>query len=127
MIIIKKKGFVAITLVISISSILLALRTSQLIEIAHFFDQTRTKEYRLMNHYFAASCIDYVILNLSYDYFYSINSPKEVQDLHCVIQSLDAINNKKDIIVYGNYMNMKVYRKAEITVYDNQVVVDYIE
>lgn len=124
---IKKKGFVALTLVISISSILLAVYAYQSIEIAHLFDQTRTKEYRIMNYYFAASCIDYAILNLSYDYFFSLNTPKEVSDLNCVIQSVDSLGNKRDIAVYGNYMNMKVYRKARVSVNDNQVVIDYIE
>ena len=47
----NNKGFIALTLVITISVLLLTFSYTQSIDVAHFFDMTLRKKYRLMNYY----------------------------------------------------------------------------
>lgn len=115
------RGFVALTLVITVSSLLLAFTYILSIETAHFFDQTERKEYRLMGYYFAYSCIDQAILSLSHDYFYQISEPKGIPDLHCSIDVVKDENGFKKIEVHGNYKNIIVKRRAFARLYDNRV------
>lgn len=121
-------GFVSLTLVITISSLLLAFTYMQSIEIAHYFDMTRTKELRYINYYNAYSCIDQAILNISHDYFYSVASPIIINDFNCVIDSVsNSTNNTKIIHAHGNYKNMNVYRLAKVRLYDDRLVIELIE
>ena len=120
------RGFIAITLVISVTSLLLVFSYIQSIEIAHFFDQTRLKEYRLMNYYNASSCIDQAILNLAHDYFYEVTTPVIIPDLNCTIDNIRTENGLKIVEAYGNYKNIKVKRIAKVRLYDDRVVVELL-
>ncbi len=121
------KGFIALTLIISVTSLLLAFSYMQSIEIALFFDQTRLKEYRYMNYYNAYSCIDQAIVNIAHDYFYKVSSPIIVKDFNCVIESVIEDSGFKIIQTYGNYKNIVVRRQARIKVYDYKIEVISIE
>ncbi len=123
----KQKGFIALTLILTVASLLLAFSYTQSIDIGHFFDMTRIKEYRLINYYNAGSCIDQAILNLSHDYFYEINTPTQLTDFGCVIESVTKINNLRNISAYGNYKNIKVHRKAQVRMHDDGLEVVLIE
>ncbi|MDQ5893664.1 MAG: hypothetical protein QG640_676 [Patescibacteria group bacterium] len=115
-----KDGFVALTLVITVSSLLLAFTFMQSIEIGHFFDMTQRKQYRLMNHYNAYNCIDQAILALANDYFYQISEPYEIPDLYCVIDSVEENEGLKIIYSHGNFKNGNVKRLAVVRLYDNR-------
>lgn len=106
------KGFIALTLVIFVSSVTLAFVAIQSIESGHFFDMTVQKKYRLMSGYFADDCIDQAVLELAHDYFFNPTSPHVVSHLHCVIDSVVAEGDLRMISVHGDYKNVKVYRKA---------------
>ena len=113
----NKKGFIALTLVITIASLLLAFSYTQSIETAIFFDQTRLKEYRQINFYNAYSCIDQAILNISHDYFYKVSSPVELPDFHCVIDSVEEKNGQKVIKTHGNFKGINVKREQVLNLY----------
>lgn len=117
----KRKGFVALTMVIIISSLILAFTFTQSIETAHFFDMTERKLYRLMNYYFAYSCIDQAILNTSYDYFFIAPKPILLKNFNCVIDKIEMNGNLRHIYVHGNYKQIKVNREAIIKVYDDRI------
>lgn len=121
------KGFVSLTLVITISSLLLAFTYMQSIEIAHFFDMTRVKELRYQNYYNAYSCIDQVILNIAHDYFYTVASPISINNFNCVIDSVGDLNGLKIIQTHSNYKNINVYRSARVRLYDNRLVIELLE
>ncbi|MES3031339.1 MAG: hypothetical protein V4697_02910 [Patescibacteria group bacterium] len=108
----KNKGFIALTLVIFVSSITLAFVAVQSIETAHFFDFTVQKKYRLMSGYFADNCVDQAVLELAHDYFFNPDVPQVVPDFHCVIDSVLPEGDLRMISVYGEYKGVKVYRKA---------------
>ncbi len=120
------KGFIALTLVITTASLLLAFTYMQSIEIALFFDQTRLKEYRLINYYNAGSCIDQAILNLAHDYFYEVSTPIIIPDFNCVIDSVESIGEFRIIHTYGNYKNIKIKRMAKVKLYDDRVMVELL-
>ncbi len=115
----NNKGFISITLVITVTGLLLALSFSKTIAIAHFFDQTRTKEYRLMNHYNALSCIDQAILNLSYDFYYRVSTSTQMVDFDCSIDRVDEKNGVVTIDVTGNYMNIDVKMTSQVRLFDS--------
>ena len=123
----NKKGFVALTLVITVASLLLVFSLTQSIEIAHFFDQTERKLYRLMNHYYAYNCIDQAVLNLTHDYFYEVLTPVEMEDLRCVIDVVKKENEFVIIETYGNFKNMRIKRSAIARLYDNKVEIISID
>lgn len=114
-------GFVAMTLVIIISSLLMAFVYMESIESAQYFDATRLKKYRLMNHYNALSCIDQAILNISHDYFFELTSPVEMAEFNCTIDSITRENNTRIIKAYGNYLGIRVDREVRITVNDDGI------
>lgn len=120
----KNKGFIALILVVVISSLMLAFSFMQSIEFGHFFDQVQTKEYRLISHYSAYSCIDQALLNLTHDYFFITLKKIEYSDLDCyidyVIDSNDG-NNEKIISVYGRYKNIVTYSVARARLFDDHL------
>lgn len=120
-------GFVSLTLVITISSLLLAFTYIQSIEIVHYFDMTRTKELRYINYYNAYSCIDQAILNIAHDYFYTVSSSTSVNNLNCVIDSVNGNNDLKIIKTHGNYKNINAHRLARVRLYDDRLVIELIE
>lgn len=119
----KQNGFVALTLVITISSLLMAFVYIESIDSAHYFDQAVLKKYRLMNYYNAKSCVDQAILRVSQDYFFTLDRPFRIKELNCYI---DSITREGDILIiktYGDYMNIKVEREGRVRIYDNGVEV----
>ncbi len=121
------KGFIALALVISVSAILLAFSFIQSIETAHFFDETTRKEYRLMSYYYAYACIDQALLILAHDYFFTLNQPKDLTDLHCTIDSVTNQNGNINIHVHGNYQNVIVYRSATAIMHDSYIEIISID
>lgn len=115
------------TLMITISTLLLTFSYMQSIEIAHFFDQTQRKKYRLMNYYNAYNCIDQAILTLAHDYFYEVSVPVHISGLHCFIDMVKSENGFKIIEATGNYKNINVKRRATAKLYDNRVEIISIE
>lgn len=122
-----QKGFIALTLIITVSSLLLAFSFMQSIEITHFFDQTQRKEYRLMNYYNARNCIDQAILNIAHDYFYEVLSSFDTRDLQCSIDMVREENGFTLIEATGNFKNGKVKRSAIARLYDNGVEIISID
>ncbi len=113
------RGFIALTLVISVSALLLAFSFIQSIETAHFFDETERKEYRLMSYYYAYACIDQALLILAHDYFFTLTKPIILPDLHCTIDLITNQDGKRTIFVHGDYQNIKVNRNAVAIVHDS--------
>lgn len=117
----QNKGFVSITLVILVSSMLLAFSYLQSIEIASFFDQVIIKEYRLMNYYNANSCIDQVMLRLSSDYFFRTNNPIKIGYLNCKIMKVHDLGGIITIETQGDYKDIIVNRTAKIKLFDDRL------
>ncbi len=115
------KGFVAITLVIMVSSVLLAFSSLQSIEVSEFFGQVLLKEYRLMNYYNAQSCIDQAMLKISSDYFFTLSSPISIPYLNCRILKVYENNGYLIIETQGNYKNININRIARVKLYDNRL------
>ncbi len=115
------QGFVSITLVIVVSSMLLAFSYLQSIEIASFFDQVITKEYRLMNYYNAYSCIDQATLRLSSDYFFRTNNPIKIEYLNCKIIKVYDFDGVIVIESQGDYKGVNINRTAKVKLYDNRL------
>ncbi len=123
----KKSGFISLTFVTVVCSLLLVFTISRSISISEFFDLTRLKEYRLINYYNAMSCIDQAVLRISHDYFYEISSPLRLNDFDCVIDSIKDIDGYKIITTHGDYKKIYVKKQAKIKLYDDRVEIIDIE
>lgn len=121
------KGFIASTLVITVSSLLLVFSVTQSTEISGFFDMSQSKIYRIMNRYFAENCIDRAVLNISHDYFFETEIPIPVDSLHCVIDIVKNNNGVINIETHGNYKNQSVKKRATVMLYDNGLEIISIE
>lgn len=121
------RGFIALTLTITLSSLLLAFSFSQSIDIGHFFDQTLIKKYRLMNYYYAESCIDQAIINITHDYFYTISAPLNIPYLHCSIESIKIEGGLRKIETKGTLNKIFFTRRAEVEVFDDHIGIIKIE
>jgi len=119
----NSRGFMSLTLVITVSSIILAFSALQSLDIAQLFDQTRTKQYRLMNYYNAYSCIDQAILNLSHNYFYRVSTSTPIPYLSCSIEEVIEQNGLVSISAIGNYKNIDVKRSAAVRLNDFSIEV----
>ncbi len=123
----ERRGFIALTLVLVISSIILAFTFIRGIETGEFFDQVELKKIRIMNYKNAYKCIDQAIINLTHDYFYEVSTSTLIYYLHC---SIDMVKRENDFFIIqtsGNYRNIIVKRKAIIRLYDNSVEIVSIE
>ncbi len=118
---IKKGGFIALTLTLSVAGILLALVAASSIDSALFFDQALRKEYRALNYYYAGDCLDQAILALAHDYFFNPASPVEIQEYHCVILSVENQGDIRIISAKGNLQNADVYRSATVQLHDHSL------
>lgn len=123
----KNGGFAAFILVVSVSSLMIAFTFMNMVEYGHFFDEVQTKEYRLMSHYSAYSCIDQAFLALTRDYFLEIRNEFIITDLNCSILSIKDENGLKVISTYGKYKNIMVYRRATARLYDDHLEIISIE
>ncbi len=130
----KNKGFISLTIVLIISGILFVLVSYSSLESANYFDQAIHKEYRIMNHYYAKTCIDQAIIMLAHDYFFEINNANEIIDFpyyHCQILQVKNDNNSdintRKILTLGNYMKANVYMNAEVKIYDNRIDIIKVE
>lgn len=123
----ENKGFISLTVTILVFSMILSCIFIKSLYIASFFDQVRLKEYRLINHYNALSCIDQAVLNLSKDYFFRPSSPFSVLRFNCVIDAVDSDGQNMIIKTHGDYKNIKVYKKAKVRISDSDIEVISIE
>jgi len=117
----NKKGFVALTIVLSVAGILLATVYSSSIRSGSFFDQAMRKEYREMNYYFAYDCIDQAMLFIAHDYFFEPKKPLFISQYHCYILSVEKNGNLRKIKTMGDFMKASVYREAVVMVGDRGV------
>lgn len=123
----KKRGFTALVLVIYVSALTVIFTYLSGIEFGHFFDEVKTKQYRLMSYYYAYSCIDQAFLTLTSDFFFETNSEIVIVDLNCSIDSVKDVNGFKLIKVHGKYKNIIVYRVATARLYDDHLEIISIE
>ncbi len=114
-------GFVSLTLVLTVSSVLLAFSYIQSTETFHFFDLALRKQYRVYAYYNAYSCISMSATLLSSHYFFSVTSPRVFSDLGCSIISLDIQGRERRVVVQGEYEGVSVYRRAVFLLYDDHV------
>lgn len=110
----RNKGFIALTIVLTVSGILLGLIFISSVESALFFDQAMKKQYRTMNYYHAYSCIDQAVLILSHDYFFNPSYPLIIPELNCSILSVYENGNMRTIKTVGDFMDANVYRQASV-------------
>jgi hypothetical protein len=117
-------GFIALTIVLAVSTTLLCLMASSVTNSGIFFDMTLRKEYREMNYYFAYDCIDQAILMLAHDYFFITQTEISIPFFNCSILSVNAIGDKRVIKTRGDYRKAYVYRSAEVKmkIHDLEVV-----
>lgn len=121
------KGFIALTLVLSVTTTLLALVAASSLDSALFFDMALRKEYRTMNHYYAGNCIDQAILRIAHDHFYLVSVPKEIPYLNCSILSITKEGDLRHISTRGDFQEAYVYRSAVIRVHIHDLEVVKIE
>jgi len=119
----RKKGFVSVTLVISVAGLLFAFYTTKYVGIGHFFDQTRIKQYRLMNYYNADSCIDQAILRLSSDYHFRLDGKRQIKDFDCSIDRVWGESGQVRIKVTGNYKGINVEKEVKVILLDDHIQV----
>ncbi len=112
-----KKGFIALTLALSVTGILLALVYSSSIETSLFYDQAMRKKYRTLNYYYAGDCIDQAILKLAQDNFF--DGPAKIDRYHCEIISIEADGDIRHILARGTFQKATVYRRASIRLKDH--------
>lgn len=115
------KGFIALTITLSVAGILLALVAASSIQNALFFDQAMRKVYREMNYYYAYDCIDQAILGLAHDYFYAVSTPQEIPLYHCTILSIEKDGDLRKISTRGDLEKAYVYRKATVRMKTNDL------
>lgn len=126
----KNKGFVALLILITISSLILVFQYIGSIEIGHYFDQVQRKEYRYISYYNAYSCLDYSFLSLAHDYFIDIDSEIILNDLNCSIISIKRnqnSTNERIIRVSGKFKNIISYRVAIVRLYDDHLEIVSIQ
>ncbi len=115
----NKDGFIALTTVILISTSIIALLYIKSLDNSYYFDAVQLKSIRIRNYFNALNCIDRAIQYISQDYFYEINSPKVIEDLHCGIDMVKKGNEYLYIYTTGNFKNINIKRQAKIRLYDN--------
>ncbi len=118
------KGFIALTITLSVTGTLLTLVGASAIESATFFDMALKKEYRTMNYYYAYDCIDQAILGLAHDYFFTVSLPKQIPYLNCSILSVIPQGELRLISTRGDFQKAYVYRSAivRMKIHDLEVV-----
>lgn len=118
------KGFIALTITLSITGTLLTLVGASLVSTAVYYDMALKKEYREMNYYFAYNCIDQAILKLAHDYFFLTLTPIFIQHFNCSILSITKEGDNRTITTRGDYKNAYVYRSAiiKLKIHDLEVV-----
>ena len=109
------KGFIALTITLSVAGILLALVFVSSIESGLFFDQAMRKEYRAMNYYYAYDCIDQVILALAHDYFFETSIPIYIPEYNCSIMTVVKNGDLRTITARGDFQKAYVYRSAIVS------------
>ena len=118
------KGFIALTIVLFISTVMLVLASSRLIELGHFIDLVAHKEYRLMKYYNAYSCIDEAISELAHDYFFIAEIPISIPEFSCSILKILADGENRYILARGDYQKACVYRSAivKMKIHDPNII-----
>jgi hypothetical protein len=121
------KGFIALTIALSVAGILLVLVAASSLDAAQFFDLAIRKEYRNMNYHYAHACIDQAILGLAHDYFYEVNAPTYVPKFHCSILSIGKNGDIRSVSARGDYQKAYVYRSAIVRMKTHDLEVVKIE
>jgi hypothetical protein len=121
------KGFIALTITLSVAGILLALVAGSALDSALFFDLALRKDYRFKNYYNAGNCIDQAILGLTHDYFYSTTTPIYVPHFDCSVISVTAEGDLRTILTRGDFQKAYVYRSAIVRMKTHDLEVVKIE
>lgn len=120
----KDKGFIALTSLLLISSILFILLINNSIENGTFFDQVTKKIYRKINYYNAISCLNYAYLMISYDFFFSPKQPYDIKEFNCKILSVKINGNEREVETLGYFKDANVYINKTITVSDDGRIIN---
>lgn len=125
----NQEGFIALTVVFFITSVLLALVAVSSIESANFFDQAMKKVYREMNYRYAYDCLDQAILGLARDYFFLVPPlhPQEISRYHCTILTIEPQGDLRIISARGDLQKAYVYRHATVRLRTHDLEVIKIE
>ncbi len=121
------KGFIALTLVLSVSTLLLGLVAASSLQSFTFFDQVMKKQYRFMNRYNALNCIDQAILELAHDYFYITETARFIPHFQCSIISVRAEGDLRYISTRGDLEKAYIYRSAVVRMRPQELEVIEIE
>jgi hypothetical protein len=111
------RGFIALTLVLIVSTMTLVFLSYKYLSIGYFFDSTVRKEYRLNSYYNALSCADQAILNLTKDYFYRSNTPVKVEYFNCHIDSVIDNGGYIEIRTHGEVGGVVVRILTKVSLY----------
>ena len=115
------KGFIAITVTLFVTGILLALVFTSSIEAGLFYDQAMKKKYRTLNYFYAGDCIDQAIVMLAHDYFLTIKQSIEISEYNCAILSIKVEGDIRAITTVGQFKNAYVFRKASVKLKDHNL------
>ncbi len=115
------KGFIAITVTLFVTGILMALVFTSSIEAGLFYDMAMKKKYRTLNYFYAGDCIDQAIVMLAHDYFLIIKRAIEIDKYHCAILSIKGEGDIRTITTMGQFKNAYVFRKASVRLKDHNL------
>ncbi len=121
------KGFIALTLVLSVSGLLLGLVAASSLQSITFFDQVMRKQYRYMNYHNARNCIDQAFLELAHDYFFTTETSIFIPYFNCSILSVRAEGDLRHISTRGDFKKAYVYRNATARLKPHELEVVKIE
>jgi hypothetical protein len=124
------RGFVAFTILITVTCFIIIFQYINSLGIIHFFDQVQRKQYREIAFYNAYSCIDQALLSLSQDYFFLLSSVLKFDELNCSILSVTKDVNSQNIRIIeakGNFKNIIIKRVAIAKLYDDHLELISIE
>lgn len=123
----ESKGFIAITVTLFVTGILMALVFTSSIETGLFYDMAMKKKYRTLNYFYAGDCIDQAIVMLAHDYFFTIKRSIEINKYHCSILSIKAEGEIRIITVMGQFKDAYVFRKASVRLKDHDLEIIRLE
>jgi hypothetical protein len=121
------KGFIALTIVLSVAGTMLGLVGSASLNAFAFFDMATRKEYREMNYHNAGNCIDQAILSLAHDFFYTVTEPQYIPHFNCSILSITAEGDVRNIKTRGDFQKVHVFRSVTVRLKNDGLDVVKIE
>ncbi len=115
------RGFIALTLVLMVSTITLVFLSYKYLSIGHYYDSVLRKEYRLNSYYGALSCADQAILMLTKDYFFRLNTLIKMENFNCYIDSVLESNGYIEIHTRGEVNSVGVKIETKVKQYSGMI------